>query len=132
MKYIFTFFLLCYLLSANAQTPICKVFHGCGGATVVAYQGDLGWSSITYDFQRLLGGNWVTVAQSIENFHLVIPGDITVATEYRTVLRNNSTSEERISNGITVNPAKFNDAVFTAAIKSGDSMRPDRFYLSKQ
>ncbi len=111
MKYIFTLLLLASFFTSKAQTPQCLVYHGCGGATVVAYQGDLGWSSITYDFQRFQGGSWVTIHQSIENFHLVIPGDIVVATQYRTILRNNATSEERISNGVTVDPAKFNDAV---------------------
>lgn len=111
MKYIFSLLLLASFFASKAQTPQCIVYHGCGGATVVAYQGELLWSSITYNFQRLDGGNWVTIGQSIENFHLVIPGDITVAAQYRAVLRNNSTSEERITNGATVNPAKFNDPV---------------------
>ena len=112
MKYIFTLMLFALFLTMKAQNPPQSlVYHGCGGATVVAYQGDLRWSSITYDFQRFLGGSWVTIHQSIENFHLVIPGDIVVATQYRTLLRNNATSEERISNGVTVDPAKFNNAV---------------------
>ena len=111
MKFLFTLLLLATLSTTKAQTPLCVAYHGCGGATVVAYQGDLGWSSITYDFQRFLGGSWVTIHQSIENFHLVIPGDIVVATQYRTLLRNNATSEERISNGVTVDPAKFNNTV---------------------
>ena len=111
MKSTFTLLLVIFAITLKAQTPLCHVYHGCGGATVVAYQGDLGWSSITYDFQRLQGGNWVTIHQTIENYHLVIPGDIIVATQYRAILRNNITSEERISNGVTVDPAKFNDAV---------------------
>lgn len=111
MKLIIIFMLFVASISLKAQTPQCIAYHGCGGATVVAYQGDLRWSSITYDFQRFQGGNWVTIGQSIENFHLVIPGDITVASQYRAILRNNTTSEERISNGVTVDPAKFNDPV---------------------
>lgn len=111
MKLIIIFLLFVASISLKAQTPQCIAYHGCGGATVVAYQGDLRWSSITYDFQRFQGGNWVTIGQSIENFHLVIPGDITVASQYRAILRNNTTSEERISNGVTVDPAKFNDPV---------------------
>ncbi len=111
MKSTFTILLVVFAITLKAQTPLCYVYHGCGGATVVAYQGDLRWSSVTYDFQRLLGGNWVTIHQTIENYHLVIPGDIIVATQYRAILRNNTTSEERISNGVTVDPAKFNNAV---------------------
>ena len=111
MKSTFTLLLVILTIALKAQTPLCNVYHGCGGATVVAYQGDLGWSSITYDFQRFQGGNWVTIGQSIENFHLVIPGDITSASQYRAILRNNATSEERISNGVTVDPAKFFNAV---------------------
>lgn len=111
MKYIFTLLLLTSFFTSKAQTPQCIEYHGCGGATVVAYRTDATWTSITYDFQRFQGGSWVTIAQSIENFHLVIPGDITVATQYRTILRNNATSEERISNGVTVDPAKFNNSV---------------------
>jgi hypothetical protein len=111
MKYIFIFLLSASLLSAKAQTPQCLVYHGCGGATVVAYQGDLRWSSITYDFQRFQGGSWVTIHSSVSNYHIVLNGDITLASNYRTVLRNNATSEERISNGVIVDPAKFNDPV---------------------
>ena len=111
MKYFFTFLMLTLFFSSKSQTPQCLAYHGCGGATVVAYRTDATWTNITYDFQRLLGGSWVSIAQSIENFHLVIPGDIFVATQYRTILHNNITNEDRISNGVTVDPAKFNDAV---------------------
>ena len=111
MKSTFTLLLVIFTLTIKAQTPQSLVYHGCGGATVVAYQGDLGWSSITYDFQRFQGGSWVTIHQSTTNYHIVLNGDIAIASQYRTVLRNNSTSEERISNGVTVDPARFNDPV---------------------
>jgi hypothetical protein len=111
MKYIFTCMLAASLISLKAQTPLCEVHHGCGGATVVAYRSDPAWTNITYMFQRLLGGGWVTIAESTENYHLVIPGDVPAATQYRTVLRNNATSAEQISNGVTVDPAKYNDPV---------------------
>ncbi len=111
MKYTFTLLLLVSSFALHAQTPQCLVYHGCGGATVVAYQGDLRWSAITYDFQRFQGGNWVTIHQSTSNYHIVLNGDISIASNYRTILRNNATSEERISNGVTVDPARFNDPV---------------------
>jgi hypothetical protein len=40
MKLIFTFLLIIATNSLKAQTPLCEVHHGCGGATVVAYQGE--------------------------------------------------------------------------------------------
>jgi hypothetical protein len=111
MKSLCTLLLTTLIFAANAQTPQSLVYHGCGGATVVAYQGDLGWSAINYDFQRFQGGSWVTIHSSTSNYHIVLNGDITAASNYRTVLRNNATSEERISNGVIVDPAKFNDPV---------------------
>lgn len=111
MKCTFSLLLFIFSFALHAQTPQSLVYHGCGGATVVAYQGDLGWSAINYDFQRFQGGSWVTIHSSTSNFHIVLNGDITIASNYRTVLRNNVTSEERISNGVIVDPAKFNNPV---------------------
>jgi hypothetical protein len=56
MKLIFTILLIIATISLKAQTPLCEVHHGCGGATVVAYRSDPAWTNITYMFQRLLGG----------------------------------------------------------------------------
>jgi hypothetical protein len=112
MKYMLTLLLVSSFFGAKAQAPPQSlVYHGCGGATVVANQGDLGWSTITYNFQRFQSGNWVTIHTSISNYHIVVNGYIVIASNYRTVLRNNATSEERITNGVTVDPAKFNNAV---------------------
>jgi Secretion system C-terminal sorting domain len=111
MKKIITLLFIISSFRANAQTPLCQVFHGCGGATVVAYPGDPLWSNVTYEFQRQTGITWTTVHTSTNNWHIVIPGDVTVATAYRTLVRNNVTSDERFSNGVTVNPALFFNTV---------------------
>jgi hypothetical protein len=111
MKYFFTFCFSLLLIKASSQTPLAESFHGCGGATVVAYPSDPTWTSITYMFQRFEGGSWGTVHTNTNNWHLVATGDITVPTNYRVVLRNNVTLEERTSNGVTVNPAHFSNTV---------------------
>ena len=111
MKSVFALLLLVSTITLHAQNPVCYVYHGCGGATVAAYPGDPEWTNITYEFQRFFEGNWVTIHQTIENYHLVIPGDISVATQYRARLRNNVTLQEIISNSVIVDPARYNDAV---------------------
>lgn len=114
MKQIITCFLLLSSITAKSQVPLAQVFHGCGGATVTAYPSDTAWTNITYQFQRFEGGSWVTVHTNTNNWHLVTPGDITVISNYRAVLRNNATNEERTSNGVTVNPALFFNTVLPA------------------
>lgn len=111
MKYFFTFFLSLILFKAGSQTPVAQSHHGCGGATIAAYTADPTWGNVTYMFQRFQGGNWVTVHTNTNNWHLVIPGDIAVASNYRVVVRNNATLEERTSNGVTIDPAFFNNPV---------------------
>lgn len=111
MKGIFPLLLLVSTITLHAQNPVCYVYHGCGGATVAAYPGDPQWTNITYEFQRFFEGNWVTVHQTIENYHLVTPGDISLATQYRAIMRNNETLRQIISNSVIVDPARFNEAV---------------------
>jgi hypothetical protein len=107
MKRLITCFLVLLSITAKSQVQLAQVFHGCSGATITAYPSDATWTSITYQFQRFEGNNWVTVHTNTNNWHLVTPGDITVISTYRVVLRNNVTSEERTSNSVTVNPALF-------------------------
>jgi hypothetical protein len=113
MKQIITFLFVFVSITAKSQAPVCLVNHGCNGATVTAYSGDTLWTSITYQFQRFEGGSWVTVQvqTGTNNWHLVHLGDITVNTNYRAVLRNNVTNEERTSNVVTVHPAFFSNLV---------------------
>jgi hypothetical protein len=113
MKYFFTFCLSLLLLKASSQTPFAQAFHGCGGATVTTYAGDQLWTNVTYEFQRQTGITWTTIHTSTSNWHIVYPGDVTVITTYRTLVRNNTTLDERISNGVTINPALFFNTVPT-------------------
>ncbi len=111
MKYFFTLLLFVSVISSKSQTPVAQTHHGCGGATIAAYPADPTWTNVTYMFQRFQGGNWVTVHTNTNNWHMVTSGDITVISNYRAVLRNNVTLEERTSNGVTIDPALFNNPV---------------------
>lgn len=111
MKYIFTFCFSVIVITINAQTQLAESYHGCGGATIAAFPSDASWSNVTYLFQRFEGGSWGTVHTTTTNWHLVTPGDITGPTNYRAILRNNVTLEERVTNGVTINPALFSRIV---------------------
>lgn len=104
------FYLILWMMisvAAKAQTPVAEVYHGCGGATVVSYPPQSSWTAVTYTFQKQTGITWTTVLVTINNWHTVIPGELTGPTAFRAVLRNDITGEERISNGVLVDPALF-------------------------
>jgi surface protein len=111
MKSTFTLLLVIFTISLKAQSPVAWAWHGCGGATITAAPGDLKWSSVTYEFQRQTGITWTTVHTTINNWSIIIPGDVTETTAYRVLLRNNITQEESLTNGVTINPALFSRSI---------------------
>ncbi|GAB1453528.1 hypothetical protein MASR2M47_35840 [Draconibacterium sp.] len=111
MKSTFTLLLVFFTLLLKAQTPVAWAWHGCGGATITAAPGDLGWSNVTYEFQKQTGITWTTVHTTINNWSIVIPGDVTGITAYRVLLHNNITQEESLTNGVNINPALFSRSI---------------------
>jgi hypothetical protein len=107
MRLFYLTMLILFSLTTKAQTPVAEVYHGCGGATVVSYPPESGWTAVTYTFQKQTGITWTTVLVTINNWHTVIPGELTGPTAFRAIVRNDITSEERISNGVVVDPALF-------------------------
>ncbi|MCU0374432.1 MAG: hypothetical protein MUF24_03900, partial [Chitinophagaceae bacterium] len=114
MKKLLVILLSFSTLCLQAQ-PLTQVYYGCGGATVVTFPGDLSWNNIDYEFQRQTGITWTTVliksGNYREGFHFVLNGELTGPTQFRCIVKNKITFEERISNGVLVDPARFNEAV---------------------
>lgn len=108
-------FICVFCSSLLFAQPTTSVYYGCGGATVVTFPGDVSWQGVTYQFQRQTGITWTTVLTKSgnfrEGFHLVLNGELNEPTQYRCIVRNDITLEERISNGVLVNPARFNETV---------------------
>jgi len=119
MRKVYVLIFVLLSLRLVAQTPVTEVYHGCGGATVVSYGV---WPNVTYEFQRQTGITWTTVHTTVNpsNWHLVLNGDISGPTAYRCKQINPVTGEERISNGVTVDPALF----FRAVQAPGVNIKP--------
>lgn len=116
MRFLFTCLLFVSVFTARAQAPLTQAFHGCGGAAVVSFPPS-GWSNVTYTFQRQDGPSiWTTVLISQSNWHIVLNGELTGPALFRCVQRNNITLEERISNGVTVDPALFPRAIVAPTV----------------
>jgi surface protein len=111
MKGTFTLLMVILTITLKAQTPVAWAWHGCGGATITAAPGDLGWSNVTYEFQKQTGITWTTVHTTINSWSIITPGDVTEITAYRVLLRNNITLEESLTNGVTINPALFSRSI---------------------
>jgi len=118
MKIWFTLLLTLIMGSARAQTPLAQVFHGCGGATVAAFAGDATWRNVTYSYQKQTGITWTTVLTTLNNWYVVPSGEVNAPTAFRVVLLNNNTQEERISNGVTVNPSLFANPIPAPSIQA--------------
>ncbi|MFT3946981.1 MAG: T9SS type A sorting domain-containing protein [Agriterribacter sp.] len=117
MKRIFTlisFLVFCYNSNAQVQGSSLVNIQGCGGATLIGgpVWGTGNTNPATLYYEKQVGTNWVLVTSQVwvsgGNYIIITPSDINTATLYRLRVRDEVSTQEFISAGVTVNPATWN------------------------